>query len=89
MPIVPTGHTELRTDNSAVTIDGASGRAKGAHSLLNREFDTTGALLSQGNFRNITALTVLVNLWRIGLLLFGFIILLFYYLGFVVFVELS
>ena len=32
LPNVPAGHTELRTDNSAAMIDGASDRAKGDHS---------------------------------------------------------
>ena len=41
LPIVPVGHAELRVDNSAATIDGVSDRAKGAHSLPNREFDHT------------------------------------------------
>ena len=33
LPNVPAEHAELRTDNSAAMIDGASDRAKGAHSL--------------------------------------------------------
>ena len=44
LPNVPAGHAELRTDNSAATIDGGSGGTKGTHSLLNREFDSTRAI---------------------------------------------
>ena len=41
LPNVPAGHAELRTDNSAEMIDGASDRAKGAHSLPDRELEHT------------------------------------------------
>ena len=36
LPNVPAGYAELRTDNSAAMIDGASDRAKGAHPLPDR-----------------------------------------------------
>ena len=37
LPNVPAGHAELRTDNSAAMIDGASEGTKGAHSLPTHE----------------------------------------------------
>ena len=54
LPIVPVGYAEQRVDNSAATIDGASDRAKSAHSLPNREFDHTCVFekrhLATGNY---------------------------------------
>ena len=47
LPTVPVGHAELRDDNSAATIDGASDRAKGAPSLPNREFNRTRCYLRE------------------------------------------
>ena len=43
LPNVPAGHAELRTDNSAAMIDGASDGTKGAHSLSDREIYRTCA----------------------------------------------
>ena len=43
LPNVPAGHTELRTDNSAAMIDGASDGTKDAHSLPDHENSCTRA----------------------------------------------
>ena len=92
LPNVPAGHAELRTDNSAATIDGASDGTKGwmKGTLCWTTSSTPRArFYLRETLKAFSELTVRFNLWRVGLLGFVFGILSFYYLGFVASVELS